>query len=63
MGGVLNGCRANAADFYQANCRRGDFREADLYGANFVQADVSEAHFEHAVLEGVRIEPGRSLQP
>jgi uncharacterized protein YjbI with pentapeptide repeats len=63
MGGVLNGCRASAADFYQANCRRGDFREADLHGANFVQADVSEAHFEHAVLEGVRIEPGRSLQP
>jgi uncharacterized protein YjbI with pentapeptide repeats len=63
MGGVLTGCRAGAADFYQATCRRGDFREADLYGANFVQADVSEARFEQAVLEAVRIEPGRSLCP
>lgn len=63
MGGVLTGCRAGAADFYQATCRRGDFREADLYGANFMQADVSEARFEHAVLEAVRIEPGRSLCP
>jgi uncharacterized protein YjbI with pentapeptide repeats len=63
MGGVLTGCRAGAADFYQATCRRGDFREADLHGANFVQADVSEARFEHALLEAVRIEPGRSLFP
>jgi uncharacterized protein YjbI with pentapeptide repeats len=62
MGTVLTGCRAGAADFYQATCRRSDFREADLYGANFVQADCSEALFEHAVIDAIRIEPGRSLR-
>ena len=61
MGTVLTGCRAGAADFYQATCRRTDFRDADLYGANFVQADCSEARFENAVIDAIRIEPGRRL--
>lgn len=61
MGAVLTGCRAGSADFYQATCRRSDFREADLYGASFVQADVSEARFEHALTDALRIEPGRRL--
>ncbi|MET0616275.1 MAG: DUF2169 domain-containing protein [Luteibacter sp.] len=63
MGSVLHGCRAGAADFYQAACRRCDFSDADLYGANFVQADCAEAVFERALLDEVRIEPGRRLAP
>ncbi|WP_369930332.1 DUF2169 domain-containing protein [Xanthomonas sp. NCPPB 2632] len=63
MGSVLHGCRAGSADFYQAVCRRGDFTDADLYGANFVQADCAEATFERALLDDVRIEPGRRLAP
>ncbi|HEV7776983.1 MAG TPA: DUF2169 domain-containing protein [Luteibacter sp.] len=61
MGSVLTGCHAGAADFYQAMCRRADFRDADLQGANFVQAECTEARFEHACLDDIRIEPGRIL--
>ncbi|HEY9131315.1 MAG TPA: DUF2169 domain-containing protein [Dyella sp.] len=62
MGGVLVSCHAESADFYQAMCRRADFRSADLRDANFMQAECTEAMFENARLDGVRIEPGRSLR-
>lgn len=62
MGGVLTACHAEAADFFQAICRRADFRDADLQGANFVQAECTEARFDHARLENIRIEPGRRLR-
>ena len=58
MAGVLTACHAEGADFFQAMCRRADFRGADLVGANFVQAECTEARFEHARLEHIRIEPG-----
>jgi uncharacterized protein YjbI with pentapeptide repeats len=62
MGGVLSGCHAESADFFQASCHRADFRDADLRRANFVQAACGEAHFERARLDGIRIEPGRRLR-
>jgi len=62
MGGVLTSCHAESADFFQAMCRRADFRLANLRDANFVQAECTEALFDHACLDGVRIEPGRSLR-
>jgi uncharacterized protein YjbI with pentapeptide repeats len=61
MAGELTGCHAEAADFYQAMCRRADFSQADLREANFVQAECAEARFDHARLDGVRLEPGRTL--
>jgi uncharacterized protein YjbI with pentapeptide repeats len=63
MGGVLSGCHAESADFFQASCHRTDFRGADLRRANFVQAECGDAHFERARLDGIRIEPGRRLRP
>ncbi|WP_266171049.1 DUF2169 domain-containing protein [Dyella subtropica] len=62
MGGVLSGCHAESADFFQASCRRADFRGADLRHANFMQAECGEAHFERARLDGIRIELGRKLR-
>ena len=62
MGGVLSGCHAESADFFQASCHRADFRGADLRHANFMQAQCGDARFEGTRLDGIRIEPGRRLR-
>lgn len=58
---VLHQASARRVDLFQALCRKADFTCADLRGASLVQAECSGARFDGAMLDGLTLEPHRSI--
>ncbi|HEY1137968.1 MAG TPA: DUF2169 domain-containing protein [Xanthomonadaceae bacterium] len=54
MRSTLSRVDATGASFFQALCRKADFRDADLRNAVLVQADMAEAVLDGAQLAGAR---------
>lgn len=54
MGSTLSRVDATGASFFQALCRKADFRDADLRNAVLVQAEMTEALLDGARLAGAR---------
>ncbi len=48
MQASLIGVDAERADFFEAICRKTDFRGSRLHGANLVRAEMSEARFDNS---------------